>query len=230
LQGLDPGEPGRRGAWLLTLGDGPARFEPIPLAALRYEPITVDLTEHPPTDPLDARMAGALREHVESIRDELGPTRAIACRVTFTGRVPVALRRRLAAESATMLDQPPLPLNRLECFIESVDDQTAPALPLEELRRSRDPLGLLARKVLMLERREPDGEYRELIRAAGQTIGHARAAGAFAPLRAASTEPDEATVRDHLLRAARALLDELHAQKPADVSYAAHREQGEGDA
>jgi len=77
LQGLDPGEPGRRGAWLLSIGDGPARFEPVPLAALRYEPIDVDLSDHPADEPLDAQIAAAVRDQVHTLREELGPTEAV---------------------------------------------------------------------------------------------------------------------------------------------------------
>ena len=219
LQGLDPGEPGRRGGWLLSIGDGPARFEPIPLAGLRYGPIDVDLSEHDADEPLDARVAAAVRDRVHALRDELGPAEAIGFRVRLTGRVDVALRRRLPAAIAKVSTELPLPIDGVQCFVESVADRTEPRLPLEELARSSDPLGLLARRVLVLERREPPEQYDRLIREAGPAVAHARAAAPFASLEDGdhsdhgNTEPTDEHVRGQLLDAGRALLAELHAQR-----------------
>ena len=211
-QGLDPGEPGRRGPWLLTLGDGPAHFEPIPLASLRYEPLSIDLSDHPPREPLDGRLAAAMRAHVAAIRDELGPARAVLFRLTLRGRIPVELRRRMKNETDRLTDEPPVPIGRVECGVESVVDETEPRLPLEELSQSADPLGLLARRLLVLQRRQPDDEYRRLLRAAGMTVAQARAQGAFSAL-GDHAEPDEEHTRRQLLRAAGDLLDELYAQR-----------------
>jgi len=227
LQGLDPGEPGRRGAWMLTVGDGRPRFEPLPMAALRYESVEIDLSHHGDDEPFEGTIVQAIRSRIEDLRDQLGPERAIACRLAIVGSVSGRIRRRLAAATEQIVGDARVAVGEVECYVEKVEDRTTSRLALDELARSNDPLGLLARRVLTLEQGQPEEEYRRLIRAGGESISQARAAAPFAALEMAPSDAgefgednregggglDEQHIRRQLLAAGRALLDQLHAQR-----------------
>jgi predicted phosphodiesterase len=212
LQGLDAGEPGPHGAWLITLGpESVASVEHIPLAGLRWERIGVSLDTVSDEDSFQRAVTDALREKHENIRRDLGQTRVVGCRLYFTGRTP--LHRWLPQlASSIQLDLIPR-FDGVEYFIEKTENLTSPDILLEEIGKSNDPAGLLARHLIMLEQREPPDAYQELLERAKQTIGKIHSRTEFAPLIEVGQGLKENQVRDLLVKAGLRLLDELLAQK-----------------
>ncbi len=214
-QGLDPGEPGPHGAWLVEFRRGTApRAELVPLAPLRYEPLDVPLEGVHDTEGFDRAVLDAVHGLHERIRGEMSFLRWVACRLRFTGRT--ALHRHLPALSRQLLAELRVPKDPVDYFAEKVEwDATRPDHSLDDLARSTDPVGLLARRLLALERREPAEWYERLIRHGRTTMEEQRRSVAYLALDDSAQPADEEQVRQTLLRAGFAMLDEFIAQKEA---------------
>ena len=212
LQGLDPGEPGMHGAWLVTLGQGGTpKAEILPLAGLRWEGIDVALDSAKDEDSLQRAVTGALRERHEQIRGEVGQTRMVGCRLRLLGRT--VLHRSLSSFIVDILSNLRPEFDDIEYFIEKAEDLTLPELSLEDVARSSDLAGLMARRILILEHRSPSGAYQDLTGAAGRSIEESRSRTQFTPLPGSGEPLEEEQVRDILMRAGLKALEELLAQK-----------------
>ncbi|MDY0166972.1 MAG: DNA repair exonuclease [Thermoguttaceae bacterium] len=213
-QGLDPGEPGPHGAWLVEFARGASpRAELVPLAPLRYEPLDVSLDGVHDSDGFDRAVLGALRSLHDAIGGESAATRWMACRMRLTGRT--ALHRMLPALTRPILADLRISQDSVEYFVEKVDDATRPDHSLDDLARSTDSVGLLARRLLALERRTPVELYDPLIRRGRAAIEAERKSSTYLALDDAMQPADDEQVRQVLLRAGFAMLDELMAQKEA---------------
>jgi len=166
VSGLDPGEPGPHGPWLLEIERGRmTKVEQCRLAPLQWEPVAVDLSDI--AAPEDAREALLARVHELDAEpaDRTMPPIAVGLRVTFTGRTN--LRRRVKQ----LLDAEELGAisagsGRIHYFVEDLRYETRPQLDLQTLADRRDPPGLLARRLLVLDRPPSDPERQALIEAA----------------------------------------------------------------
>jgi hypothetical protein len=213
--GLDPSETGVHGPWRLTLEGGRAlRLEQLALAPLAWLELDVPVDALQDPEALDGLLVAALRGLAEREGQRLGAARAVGCRLRLVGRSSVhrALRRRVAALAAGegLQELRPRFDGRLY-FVDKLVDDARPALALDELARSSDPPGLLARRLLALERGDPEGE--PLVREARRRM---ESMVERRPWMAAQLEaPDEAAVRAHLLRAGEQALEELLAQREA---------------
>jgi len=105
----------------------------------------------------------------------------------------------------------------VEYFIEKIEDLSQPDLPLEDIARSNDPAGLLAKRLLLLDRQTPDESYHELIRAARQSIQRQRSSSVFASLPDSTDQPTDEEVRGMLRNVGLTMLDHLLAQKEVRV-------------
>ncbi len=214
-QGLDPGEPGPHGAWIVDFAKGAApRAELLPLAPLRYEPLEVPLDGAGSENDFERAVLDAVRRRHEAIQPELATVRWVACRLRFTGRT--ALHRSLPAMAQNVCDALRVPIDEVEYFCEKAEsDATRPDHSLDDLARSSDPAGLLARRLLTLERREPAAAYESVMRRGRRAVEEERKLSAYLILDDAMQPPDDEHVRQTLLRAGFAVLDELMAQKEA---------------
>ncbi|HSH27751.1 MAG TPA: DNA repair exonuclease, partial [Wenzhouxiangella sp.] len=86
-----------------------------------------------------------------------------------------------------------------------------PRLDLRRLARQSDPCGLLARRLLALQRPD-DEEYQRLVRLARESMSPALRAREFRDL---EHEPDDAAIAGWLDRAGRLALIRLVAQREA---------------
>jgi len=214
-QGLDPGEPGAHGAWLIEFGRvAPPQAELVPLAPLRYERIIVPIDGVADSEGLDRAVLNAVRRQHDTMQRELGAVRWVACRLQLNGRT--ALHRDLPALSLRIRTDLRMPLDPAEYFFEKVDfDAARPDFSLDELARSADPVGLLARRLLALERREPAALYESLLRQGREAIERERRAPGYVMLDDSRALIDDEYVRETLLGAGFATLDEFVAQKEA---------------
>jgi len=204
-QGLDPGEPGPHGALLVTVEPGRrVTAELLPLAALRWESVEIPLEEVVDRDALDAAIIDALARKHDEIRGELASARAVGCRMRLRGRTPV--HRQLPDLLPAICDDLRRELDGVEYFIEKVVDESRPDVNLEDLARSTDPAGLLASRLILLERREPAIDYQAL-------IGRARAAVAAKRFPSGRKEITDDQLRELLIMSGLTMMDELLRQK-----------------
>jgi DNA repair exonuclease SbcCD nuclease subunit len=212
VTGMDPGEAGARGPWLLTIEGGHiTTLEQWPLAPLRWERLEIDLSDMAHVDETRNRLLAQVRALDEQLQQNPRPPQAVGLRVRFTGRSPYGEddigplfppdERAAVHESGAVV-----------YFIERVTVETLPEIPLAELAERDDPPGLLARRLLLLERPADDPERQALIRAARERLSSVARESRWQDI---ATEPDDAATADWLRRAARTALERLLEQRNA---------------
>src|SRR5690606_6860400 len=97
--------------------------------------------------------------------------------------------------------------------VDRVEDETRPARDLDALARGNDPVAVVARLLLSLERGTLDDAQARLLADATSRVSEVRRARAYVALPGEGDEPPEAVARVALARQASLLLDELLAQK-----------------
>lgn len=212
-QGLDPGERGVHGPWIVTIDpDGTVATEQIPMASVCYDEVSVDVSDAEDLEAVGASVSTELQHHIDDKLD----TRAVETflpRVRLTGRTPahteiVDGQNRLEDRLARKHDS-------IDIRIESVRVDTRPAVDLEELADSEGPVSYLADLLLSLQDTAPDEEYDPLITNAQQRMRDAYHSRAYDPLRS-EMEIDQPG-RDEAIatveQEARVLLDTLLQQK-----------------
>lgn len=216
LVGLDPGEPGRHGPWLVRLEAGDRVVpEQIALAPIRWERRDLGLTgiegrDGAARDALEERLLRALEELHEELRPDLGAARAVGCRFTLRGSC--AAHREIAdfvssGRPADLYRQ----LDGVTYFVEKLIDDGHAAVDFDELAAGRDPIALLARRLRALERGGAECEVL-LARAAARFQPLSERAVPWGSLDGPAREVD---LRATLLRSGRRVLDELLAQRAA---------------
>lgn len=210
LSGLDPGEAGPRGPWLLEISDrGGLSIEHLPLAPLRWEEIEIPLDELRNAEDIHGRVVEALARLHDRITAAPYTPRAVGCRLRLVGRTALrqALERTLAAADPR---RSPHERGEIIYFVHDWRLEALPAVDLEELARGTDPAGLIARKLLVL-RGADSPERRVLLQGARRALETACNSREFTLLAAAP--PDTARTAAVLESAALRALDELLAQR-----------------
>ena len=163
LTGLDRGEPGPRGPWLITVAGGRITgVEHLPLAPLRWEALDVSLDKI--GEPADAK--DRLLETVRALDAELAalpaPPAAAGLSVRFTGRTrfgSAALDEIPSGDRDDLYSGPA----GTRYFVHSAESAARPEIDLEELARRPDPVGLLAARLLLLDHPGGDPERERLL-------------------------------------------------------------------
>ena len=155
LTGMDPGEPGSHGPWLITVAGGRIiETAQVPLAPLRWETLAVDLSGIGAAVEAKDRLLAEIRKLDEEISAAAAVPDAVGLRVVFTGRS----RFGTAADGEFSADDREVvyrgSVNR-HYFVESIRAHTRPEIDLRKLAERTDPPGLLARRLLWLD--EPEG-------------------------------------------------------------------------
>jgi len=151
LTGLDPGEPGPRGPWLVTVERGQvAGARHLALAPLRWMRLTVDVAGIGAAEDARTRLLRRVEELDASLTLEETPPRAVGLRVVLRGRTGFG-REVQALFEAEEPDRLPVGGGRIDYFVETLRVETEPERPLGELARQDDPAGLLARLLLALD-------------------------------------------------------------------------------
>jgi DNA repair exonuclease SbcCD nuclease subunit len=210
-QGMAPDEPGEHGPWLITFErDRPTDAKQIPLAALRYEPLMIELGEVED----EPGFQSAFIQHLHDLHNERivgnDMVRAVAVRVQIVGRTK--LHRRLPSLATKLRENDPVSLGGVEYFVEKVSLDTRPDVDLSELAKSLSPVGLLARRLTVLEKREPVEIFERLVREGRRAIRAERRRPVFSA-EFGEAEPSDDEVAATLYRAGALMLDELLAQK-----------------
>jgi exonuclease SbcD len=213
LVGLDPGEPGLHGPWRVSFdGAGGVQPEQLALAPLRWEQRELPLPElaaaEDAVDALSEHLFRAFEDLHGELRPGLGATRAVGCRFTLTGETG---HHRQVAEfaRAERVRDFSREFDGVRYFVDKLVDGSRPAVDLERLAEGRDPVALLARRLLVLERGGEEADA--LVAEATERLG---AIGDRAlPWGGLEREQRQVDVHAHLLRAGRRALDELIAQR-----------------
>ena len=209
--GLNPGEAGPRGPWLLRITDGAIEsLEQWLIAPLQWESLSVDLTGLATADEARERVIGAVnaRDAVFSQRDL--PPEAVALRISLVGRTDLAseVREVLAREN---LDAVHAGQGSIHYFVEHLVYETEPELSIDVLAQRSDPAGLMARRLELLSRSPEDPERQSIIRRAREQMKPRLERSWWQPL---GTEgPDDATVAEWLREAGTRALEQMLAQK-----------------
>lgn len=211
LAGMDPGEHGTRGAWLLEVsGDGGLHMQHLPLAPLRWEELEVPVDDLVEADEVHGRIEAAIDGLHEILAAQAFLPAAVGCRLLLTGRS----RHRAAIGRALQAADPKgqlHPRDGIDYFVHDLRLRALPEVDLEELARSSDPAGLMAARLLLI--RGPAGAEKraELLRSARERLAPIAGRRQFRPL-AEPPLPDDEIAR-LLEAAALEALDALLAQK-----------------
>ena len=183
-QPLSPKERGRHGAWLVEVGGGSVQARLVPLATLRYDRLTVDLTGAADRPEMRARVLEAVREFAAGARAEAPVLRHVCLRLTLGGRTDAfaeadALAAELRAEDG-------LSAGGLGVTVDTVQSTVRPARDLARLAAGSGPVASLAGLAQRLDAAETpdalDAADRRLLATATEGVRSARRAAAFAPL------------------------------------------------
>lgn len=208
--GLDPGESGARGPWLLELNTGGIQsVTQWRLAPLHWARLPVDLTGITAPEDAQERLVAAVQALDEALADHRVLPEAAALRVEFTGRTDLGagVARLMERESLGALRAG---RGRVHYFVETLRYATQPVIDLAELARRADPVGLLAQRLQLLEREPDDPERQTLIRQAHQQLHQQAGRSHWQALPGQGIT--EADVEDWLQRSGMAALERLLAQ------------------
>ncbi|HEX7005246.1 MAG TPA: DNA repair exonuclease [Trueperaceae bacterium] len=213
ITGMDPGEAGARGAWMLTISPaGRIEMEHHALAPLRWETVEVpvDALDHP--DEVHVRISAAIDELHEELARLPVPPSAVGVRLILIGRSRHGDRLRRALEE---VDPRAELLHRsfgISYFVHDVRFNVLPAVDLAELARDRDPVGLMAARLLTIRGERDPGEREELLRAARSRLEQVGRRKQFQAI-ASSEQLSEDRLAEIIEAAALRALDQLLAQK-----------------
>ncbi|MEQ9095713.1 MAG: DNA repair exonuclease [Phycisphaerales bacterium] len=203
--GLDPGEPGPRGAWLVRMDGSGTRLDHRPLGPIAWATIEVDCHDIRP-EALD----GVLRERAEHVADGLESARAVGVRVSLAGEH--AAWQALNARAAGIETGHPWQHRDKAVFIERLDARVTPPLPLERLASERSAAGRIAGLILELRA----GKATEVVEEASDRFAAIATNRNLRPPDLGEHEFPLPDPRETLEREARLVLSEMLAQRESE--------------
>ncbi len=210
-QALDPGEIGTHGPWLLELCNQKiVKIEKVPLSNVRYQNLTIDLTDVVNREDWDWKCTESIRNFIEQHHTEFGPLELLLFRIQLTGRTQ--LYAQLFELSQRMQEDLSLEHSGIPVRIEKIENQTRPTLNLDELSRSNDPPGILARMIIDLESTNPT-QFVNLIHNAHERIEQVFRNNAFSDIAMQEDYPSKSLARQMLINEGYLLLESLLAQR-----------------
>ncbi|MCS1408768.1 MAG: putative metallophosphoesterase YhaO [Verrucomicrobia subdivision 3 bacterium] len=210
LTGMDRGETGDHGPWLITASDGRITdVTQLPIAPLRWKALDVDLEGISEPNQAQDRVLAKLRRLDAELSLRPSPPRALGLTITLSGRTELGQQ---AIETFSVEDRQSIDLgaDARHYFIVKLELNTRPVIDLEELAKRPDPAGLLAARLLWLDREEGDAERDRLLAAAGKAL---REESDKATWQGLGLAEDIADPVDWLRRAGYRALDTLLAQE-----------------
>ena len=213
LSGMDPGETGARGPWLVKIAEG--RITEVaqwPLAPVRWESLQVDLSDMADVFELENILITSTTEFDQQFSDAQWTPEIIGLRVTYTGRTHLGneVRNRLSGMERQSLF---FEVNGRHYFVEHQEVQTLPDVSLAHLAERDDLPGLLAQRLLLLDQQEDDHARIEMIRAAQEQIRKSLAQPVWQALDEEPELLDDEHVAVLLRKAGEQALDKLLAQQ-----------------
>ena len=209
--GLDPTEDGPHGPWLLTVGSGgELSIEQVVLAPLRWAIRHIEVSDLTEAEQVHRRIVEDLHA-LDAEIDAEATQRPVAVgrRLRLVGRTHLRSAIQKALERAD-LRASVMPLHETTHFVDDWRLDARPAIDLEAYAEGLDPAGLLARRLLLLEKPD-DPECQALVHRAQQQLADVVRLNNFARL--GSEPPTEQEAADYLRQAGLQALDRLIAQR-----------------
>ncbi len=211
---MDPGECGAHGVWIVEFARGERpTIRQVALASVRYDEVTVDLTDVHDLSVARTRVVDAVRLAADEAAIGSDRLRHLRLRVRLTGRC--TLHRMLVDEASRITADLELEAGPVSVTVERVDNLTRAPRDLEQLASGRDAASVLARLLQDLERGNDVSAHpglAHLLSAIPITIGGARA---FDSLDTDPTLRDGRALREAVAGQANLLLDTLLEQREA---------------
>lgn len=216
LVGLDPGERGGHGPWMIRVGrDGVVAAEHLQVAPLRWELVDCEIGEDDDPDTVGDRIISEAARLASELQAQ-GPVPAVlGVRIRLKGRTHHydALQRAIRDRQWRYSNRR---VGDTLVFIDKVIDAMALAHDLAELSRGDNPLAILARKLLVLERPGEDrAALLDAARAHAQALANDSRWSALANERDATQPLSDDALVDRLIRTGTAALSELLVQRDA---------------
>lgn len=211
LTGMDPGEPGAHGPWLIRVARGRiAAVEQQVLAPLRWTALDLDISGIEAAEDARPLLLERLQRLDAEIAEVAAAPGAVGLRLRLTGR------SRFGDAAAALYgeadrDHVFTGSRGSHYFIERLTVETRPEIPLTELAERSDPPGLLARRLLLLDRPEDDPDRRALLADARRRLDPVARDARWQPLGDAGL--DDTAVADWLLQSGMRLLERMLAQR-----------------
>lgn len=190
---LDPSDLGPRGPWIVEVeGKGAVTAEQLALSPLRYERLDIDVGDLPDPDALH----GLIHAEIDRLAGELNGARhaprAIGVRIRLVGRTD---GRRALARAAEGVGRLIMPQGDTVVFVEGLSLDTRPLRDLSEIAQGgRDPLALLAARLLLLDHEPGDPDRKALLHGARMRLEKVSRKPAYLSIDEAKLDDDELVV------------------------------------
>ena len=215
ITGVDPSETGKLGPWLLTIkGVRIHEIEQWELAPLVWENIEVDITGMTEAEEARVRLLEAVKRLDAELSIGRWAPKAVGLRVTLIGS------SRFGQEAQDLLLQEKnkgvIPgRNDTDYFVERLDATVQPEIALDTLAERNDPAGLLARRLLLLDRPNDDPDRQKLLKEARQRLEKEAQNRQWSELNLSA--PSEKEIVEWLRRAGLSLLARMLAQREVEA-------------
>ena len=215
VTGMDPGEHGARGPWLVNVDGGRIQaVEQWVLAPLQWQRFEVDIEGISQPEEARDRLLDRLRELDIAVAAACRPADAVGLRVKFTGR------SRFGEEALALFSEQDREHlydggRGTHYFIERLESLIFPEISLDELAERSDPAGLLASRLQLLERPADDPERAALVAEARRKLEARTREEQWSGLHVQS--PDDDATAERLWQSGMRLLERLLAQREAEA-------------
>lgn len=207
LQPLDPGEPETHGPWLIKITqDGSLEAEQLPLATVRYETVSIDVSDLSTIEQIESKVSDSLRLRTEELSKQLPNLLRVVYRLELSGRS--RLYRELKRQNWSDLLQSELNSGSLHGTVDSITPSVTPDRDLHEIAGFGDPPAVVAQWLIDLKAQDMS---EELLRDAHDAISKVYQSRAYAPLN--DPEMEAGSAERLLIEQGELLLDELMNQK-----------------
>jgi len=156
LQGLDSSEQGERGAWLIDIdAQGELHVQMIPLAALRWETVSLDITGLKEED-----YESVLQKKVEkNLRASL---KCISLEVIWKGQINDPMKKEALKRLEGSYFHLKSPTGFVDCHLRKSSLDLRPSIDLNILAQEQSLIGQVAKQILQLENQEEQARLQEL--------------------------------------------------------------------
>ena len=215
---LSPVDVGTRGAWIAELDGDRVELRDVPLAAIRFDHVDVDLTGTADADEAETRIIEALQGNLDTaVETDTGShLLAVCAHLTLYGRT--AAYRALPALLDDVQRTVDLHKQGVVLAITSVTSAAEPIIALDSLLERADPVGETARIIAALDTPnvgDMPAPYQDLLHRAATRLTGAHRSRVFASI-SSDPEPDLEEARALLRHEAWATLDALVRQRGID--------------
>lgn len=214
LSGLDPGEPGPHGPWLVTVErPGSISVRHLPMARLRWEQVDlpIETIAGDTREDLEESVFGALARALERGHQTVGeltlPPLAVGCRLKLTGR------SNLHNRILSIISGQRYPVQFIEStcyFVEKVIDRAGPDFNIAALAGGKDLPSILARYLQGLN--EDDQLGREIVEQTRRELRKLAGAAQWSDVASEDSDSD-AAIKELLVKAGIRTLEELLEQR-----------------